>query len=175
MVKTIEELVRTLQQGELLEHRRANVELKRNWDQDCGRKLSALANKTHETVSWLVVGVEDGGTLSGHDEDRSISIEKKISQHINQYLDPFQACKGIHSHCVKGSWIVAIELTNPGIVVRWNGKAYKAAGTTIQEMTPQEVMELTKRLPGLQDLSAQLSDSDLVRVSHFMLHENIVL
>jgi hypothetical protein len=50
---------------------------------------------------------------------------------------------------------VAKRFQNPGAVVYWNKKAYKAAGTTILEMTPPEIMELTVSLPGLTDYTAQ--------------------
>ena len=155
MINNQEELLKTISTGKLLEHRAQNIELKQNWDQSNGKKISAFANKVLEGPAWLVVGVKDDGGLFGHSEGWAKKTEEKISQHINQHLDPQITCTSLSCHALGEEWIILVEFKNPGAVVYWNNNAYKAAGTTIDIMTPEEAMELTIKLPGLSDFSAQ--------------------
>lgn len=166
MLKIKEDIISKINNGTLTECRYNNIELKSTWDQDCGKKISALANKNIETPSWLCVGINDAGEIIGNIESWARKTENNISQHINQYLDPHQTCKSIACHELNSKWFVIIELNNPGAVVDWNKKAFKASGTTILEMSPEERMALTVKLPGLTDYTAQnfsgTIDNDLV-------------
>jgi len=155
MLKIKEDIISKLNDGTLLEHRYPNLELKSSWSQDCGKKISALANKNIQDNNWLCVGIDDNGHLTAKDENWAITTEKTISQHINQYLDPQHACKSVTCHQLNNEWFIIIEFNNPGAVVKWNREAYKSAGTTIGIMTPEEIMGLTVSLPGLEDYSAQ--------------------
>jgi hypothetical protein len=65
MIRTIEELLEAIEAEGLKEHSQANVELKKDWDQKYGRKISALANKIEFEITWLVIGMEDDGRLGG--------------------------------------------------------------------------------------------------------------
>lgn len=176
MIKTIDELLKKIELGLLKEHTFTNVELKRSWEQRHGEKISALANKVENEVSWMVIGVENNGQLAGYNESLIIKEEEKVSQHVNNYLDPIQACIALKSFDLNGSWIIVIKIANPGAVVKWDHKAYKRAGTTSVEMKPDEVMELTIKLPGLTDFSKQQwdgpIDNDLVRAFSVRLREH---
>jgi predicted HTH transcriptional regulator len=151
----LEELLELLRAGALREHRQSNLELKESWTRDHGRKLSALANRLEDQPAWVFVGVTDDGRLVGRDEKWARTTEQIMSQQLNQYLDPSQACTRIGCHDLDGRWVIVLALENPGAVVKWEAAAYKAVGTTMQVMTPAEIMELTVRLPGLSDYSAQ--------------------
>ncbi|MBW7452457.1 RNA-binding domain-containing protein [Paenibacillus sepulcri] len=156
MVKvSITEILEAVGKGELLEHTSPNVELKREWKREVGEEVSALGNKLTHDVFWIVIGVEDNGLLSGKNEKWVKQTEQNISQHFNENLDPVQTSDGITCHQINGSYIVIIKISNPGSVVRWRHNSYKASGTTVLEMTPDEEMELIMKLPGLSDFSAQ--------------------
>ena len=103
----------------------------------------------------MVIGVDNNGALVGRDENWAINTEEVVSQHLNAHFDPTQACGEIAVVNAQTAWIVVIRVTNPGAVVYWKMKAYKKSGTTIAEMRPDEVLELTIRLPGLTDYSKQ--------------------
>ncbi|MEN6426498.1 MAG: RNA-binding domain-containing protein [Phycisphaerales bacterium] len=155
MIETLEQLVACLRAGTLREHRESNVEVKKSWEQEHGKKISAFANRPSGPVCWMCVGVSDDGQLSGRDESWVKKTEERISQQLNQYLDPQNACLGLSCHECDGQWFIAVKYANPGSVVRWNNVAYKAAGTTINEMTPEDTMALAVALPGLSDYSSQ--------------------
>jgi hypothetical protein len=155
MIDSIETLLECCRSHTLLEHRAGNVELKSSWDQENGKKISAFANRTSTMPCWMCIGIADDGTLCGRDEIWAKATEQRVSQHLNQYLDPQMTCLGISCHECEGQWFVVIKFGNPGSVVYWNNSAYKAAGTTIEIMTPEEIMQLTVALPGLTDYSAQ--------------------
>lgn len=155
MVETVEQLMEQIRQGTLVEHRVSNVELKSSWDQANGKRISAMANRPTETPHWMCLGVRDDGALCGNGEAWARDTEQKVSQHINQYLDPQLACQGLTCHQLSEGWIVAIRFANPGSVVYWNTTAYKASGTTVSPLAPEEAMQLTVSLPGLTDYSAQ--------------------
>lgn len=155
MIGSLEELLVCAHNGTLLEHRTGNVELKRSWDQENGKKLSAFANRLGAPLQWMCIGIGDDGALCGRTEAWAKTTEEAVSQHLNQYLDPQVACQSISCHEIEGYWVVVIRFGSPGSVVYWNNTAYKGAGTTIEAMTPEEVMQLTVALPGLTDFSAQ--------------------
>lgn len=155
MIETIEELLECARNHTLLEHRTGNVELRRSWDQENGKKMSAFANRASTAPQWMCVGIADDGTFCGRTEAWAKTTEEAVSQHLNQYLDPQITCLGISCHECEGQWFLVIKYGNPGSVVYWNNSAYKGAGTTIETMTPEEVMQLTVALPGLTDYSAQ--------------------
>jgi hypothetical protein len=134
----LDELLTHMRAGALQEHRTQNLELKETWTRSHGEKLSALGNRTDAEPKWFCLGVRDDGSLCGHGEKWVRSTEQVLSQHLNAYLDPVQACKKLSCHQVESSWVIVIELMNPGAVVKWDRSAYKSAGTTIQEMTPAE-------------------------------------
>jgi hypothetical protein len=152
------ELIERIGAGSITEIDVTNLELKRTWEQDYGKKISAFANRPSGEVHWMCIGVSDDGSLAGYDESWAKKTEESISQHINKCLDPQITCVGVSCHEIQGQWFIAIKFANPGSVVYWNGAAYKGSGTTIQVMTPEEVMNLTVGLPGLIDYSAQKSD-----------------
>lgn len=152
---TFEALLQAMSEASLGEHKFSNLELKSSWTQEYGKKLSSLANRALDVPCWLVVGVNDKGALVGHKEQWAKTEEEKIAQHVNQYLDPSQSCAGIHPIETGGNWVIVIAVRNPGAVVRWNGKAYKGAGTAKDEMSPSETMGLQVSLPGLEDYTAQ--------------------
>lgn len=98
--------------------------------------------------------------------------DELLSQHLAQYLDPIQSVRAVHSRQLYSSaWILVLEFVNPGVVVRWDSKAYIGAGTTLRDMTPEEIMELTITLPGTKDYPAQPYiteyESDMVARSIF--------
>jgi predicted HTH transcriptional regulator len=155
MIKTKEEILDCLKAGTLLEYRMDNLELKQDWHQEYGKKISALANRPINELMWLCVGVTNEGKIFGHDEKWAKKTEEIISNHINQFLDPQMTCISLSCRNIEQSWIIIIEFKNPGTVVYWNSSAYKSSGTTILEMTQAEVMQLTVSLPGLTDFSAQ--------------------
>ncbi len=167
-MNSLDDVLEAIHAGSVREYINSNIELKRSWKQENGKKLSFLANKNVDSCSWLIVGIEDDGSPSRFDESWAKKTEETISQHLNKYLDPMQSVKQIH--CVElgqSVWIIVIEIVNPGAVVRWNNRAFSGTGTTLVEMTPDAVMEMTIRLPGMSDYTAQesksVSDHNLVR------------
>lgn len=169
MPTSIDELLDIASKNQLSEHRHAGVELKSGWTIDCGRKLSALANRIDTSPKWMLVGVADDGTLLKKPESWARQTEQSLSQQINDNLNPSQACVGITCHELAHSWVVLVQVRNPGDVVYWGDRAYQAAGTTISEMTPEEVLKLRIRLPGLSDFSRQSAsgETQLELVQHF--------
>ncbi len=155
MLHTLEDIRSAIRTGAVAEHRNINVELKESWAKECGKKVSALANKHAVPKAWVLVGIDDSGRLIGQNEQWARHTEQAVSQQFNEYLDPTQACAAIHCVQEGTAWFVAIELVPPGAIVKWENRAYKAAGTTQAEMSPEEVLELTIRLPGLADYSKQ--------------------
>lgn len=88
MIKNIEDLILEINNGNLREHKFTNVELKRSWDINYGEKISALANRLGDEPSWMVIGIENDGTLSNHTEHFAIQTEEKISQCIIKGVAP---------------------------------------------------------------------------------------
>lgn len=155
MIETLEELFEAIQGHRLTERRAPNVELKKSWDQEHGKKISAFTNRVTRSPHWICVGIADDGLLCAQSESWAKKTEEIISQHINIYLDPQIACLGVSCHECGGQWLVVVKCVNPGGVVYWNNAAYKGAGTTIELMQQEEIMQLTVALPGLTDYSAQ--------------------
>ena len=155
MIVNINELMDEIKKGGLKEHRFTNVELKSDWDKNYGKKISALGNKPETQNAWLVIGVNDGGALCNKDEKWVKDTEEVISQQINTLLDPIQAITKISAGQINNNWVLILEIKNPGTVVYWEGVAYKASGTTIAEMQPEEITGLIVTLPGLNDYSKQ--------------------
>ncbi len=155
MLKTLDDVVTAVRNGALKEHLHVNVELKADWAQKYGDKLSALGNKLGGSPRWLIVGVHDDGQLAKRNEKWVKNTEEVVSQHINNLLDPNQACTGVHSVEIDGSWIVAVGVRNPGDVVYWGDDAFIAAGTTVKKMVAEDILKLRIQLPGLTDYSKQ--------------------
>ncbi len=65
-ISNIIELKTKLLEDRITEHNFQNVELKRNWSRDYGEKISMLCNGNFDSESYLIIGVEDNGLLSGH-------------------------------------------------------------------------------------------------------------
>lgn len=168
MPQTMSEIVSLLNAGTLTEHRYPGVELKEDWAQDYGKKLSGLANRFHDTSSWIIIGVSDEGHPAGKQETWARAREQVISQQINDFLDPIQAASGIQCAEIQNSWVIIIAVKNPGDVVYWNNCAYYGAGTTIKAMNPEEVLKIRIQLPGLADYSKQTASStyneDLINI-----------
>ena len=155
MISNIEQLKEEITTSIIVEHKHENIELKSDWETGYGRKISALANKAHQKISFLIVGIDDKGGLCEHTEKWARDTEQNISQQLNQFLNPIQACTDLRCEEIKSSWIVVITIKPPGAVTYWSKSSYKAAGTTCLEMSAPEIMELTMSLPGLHDCSAQ--------------------
>ncbi len=155
MITSVRELIDAISQKQLLEHIQGNVELKESWERKHGEKLSALGNKIQNKCGWLVVGVDDDGNLCRRNIEWAKSCEEIISQHLNDKLEPIQSCKSINCVEVDGSWIIVIEIRNPGDIVYWGKEAYGGTGTTIKILDPDQIIELRVALPGLLDYSAQ--------------------
>lgn len=167
IIKSLEDLLARAATTSLHEHTFSNLELKQDWQVDYGKRLSAAANRASSDPQWIVVGVTDKGAVVGQSDKWAKATEEIISQHINAYLRPTQACQGMKCHELSSGWIISILIGNPGAVTKWRDKAHCAAGTTTKELSPEEIMELAVRLPGLADKSAQHAlsayDEDLVR------------
>ncbi len=56
MILTRAELVASIAGRSLLEHTAGNVELKPDWKESYGHKISALANREGDGPRWLVIG-----------------------------------------------------------------------------------------------------------------------
>jgi len=160
MIETIESLLEAITIGGLQEHKHENIELKERWSKNHGKDLSALGNKLDKPCCWLVVGVKDDGSLARESETKAKQTEEILSQHINQCLDPVQACTKIICCEIQSSWIVIVCIENPGDVVYWGNEAYSASGTTSQELKPDAILGLRIKLPGLTDYSSQPANSE---------------
>jgi len=152
-IEEISALLDGLRAESIKEYIYENVELKRGWSKDYGEKASMLCNAQPNNRVFLVIGVEDNGASSGHSEQWLESHLEKISQHFNHYLDPSVALADLTTEEVNGSKVVIVSLENPGVVVRWDGKAYAGSGTTKQRLEDHEILELSLSLPGLTDFS----------------------
>ena len=160
VIKTVEDLISAIHCGTAQEHRNVNIELKQKWDKKYGQDISALGNKLDKDCCWFVVGVDDNSKCVRLSEQKAKKTEEIISQHINDYLDPFQACKEVQCYEINKNWIIVIRIENPGDVVYWDNSAYIASGTTSRVLKPEEILELRIKLPGLSDYSQQLIESE---------------
>jgi hypothetical protein len=98
VIETLEELLEAIQGQRLTERRAPNVELKKSWDQEDGKKISAFTNRFTSSPHWICVGIADDGLLCAQSESWAKKTEEIISQHINKYLDPQIACLGVSCH-----------------------------------------------------------------------------
>ncbi|MFV3407450.1 helix-turn-helix domain-containing protein [Bdellovibrio bacteriovorus] len=156
MIETLEQLLDLVENNSLREHRFQNLELKEDWQQTHGKKISGLSNK-RLSKSWMVIGVSDHGEIAKKNEKWARGTEEIISQQINSNLNPVFAVEAIHCRSVKNGeyWIIAIEITFPEVIVNWQNKAYKASGTTCEEMNSIETLEFIIQHPGKFDITAK--------------------
>jgi predicted HTH transcriptional regulator len=84
MIRSVEDIVQMSQRGTLREFRVDNLELKKGWSQEVGKKISALANAMLDDPIWLCVGIDDSGRICGRDDTWARETEETISQHLNQ-------------------------------------------------------------------------------------------
>ncbi|WP_444909298.1 RNA-binding domain-containing protein [Microbulbifer sp. TRSA005] len=152
-IQDIETIKRKLRDESLTEHEFENVELKRDWRNTHGEKISMLCNGNPEHNCFLLIGVEDDGSLSGHNQKWLSKNLEIISQHLNKYLDPSISLIEITTEDINGSKVVICQVKNPGIIVKWDRTAYRGKGTTKVRMSQEEIMELNLSLPGLTDIS----------------------
>lgn len=97
------------------------VELKANWSQDCGKDISAIANKPDRTGGWIVIGCSDGGgAILGNTLTWLRETEQKVSNHINHYLTPDFTVVNIKGEIVADTHVLLVEISSPNEVVRWN-------------------------------------------------------
>ena len=155
MLRTTEDVIGAIKMGRLQEFLHANLEIKADWAQKHGDKISGLANKLDQIVCFMVLGVADNGQLVGRSSEWAKRTEEIISQQINISLDPVQACCAISCHEISGSWVIVITIRNPGEVTYWDEEAYYASGTTIEVMKPEQILKLRIQLPGLTDYTKQ--------------------
>lgn len=154
-----EELLNKIKNNSLLEHLVNGIELKSNWKQDNGKKISGLANRQSQEKKYLLIGLDDKCYFSHSNDSWIKKTEEEISQHINQFLDPPDAVSSIETLKVTEiNSVIMIEIQNPGCVVYWNQKPYKMSGTTANpiELEPDERLELVMKLPGRKDYTAQV-------------------
>jgi len=145
---TWEQLIERLSNNQAQEHLVVGLELKSSWSQDHGKDLSALANQESFEGGWVVIGIDDTGHPSGRDAAWLKKTEEQVSQHILQFLAPYWAVRSTRGHAVPKGHILVLDVINPGEVVEWNGRAFKVSGTISTEMTPDEELKLSLRLPG---------------------------
>lgn len=149
----ISTLKRELEKNKITEHKYENIELKRDWSREYGEKISMLCNGNIDSESYIVIGVEDNGSWSGHDSTWLKSRLETVSQQLNQLLDPVIALRDLTSHFINEKYIIIITVFNPGIVVKWKGNAWSGKGTTKRKLETYEILELSLKLPGLEDIS----------------------
>lgn len=154
-ISSLEDLLVHASTNALREHVFSNLELKGDWHADYGKRLSAAANRVSSDPQWIVVGITDEGIVTGKSDVWAKSTEEVISQQVNSYLRPSQACQQVQCHQLPSGWIISILIRNPGAVTKWRDKAHVAVGTTTKELSPEKMMELAINLPGLVDKSAQ--------------------
>jgi len=124
------------------------VDFKRSWHKSHGEDISAIANDQNISTGWLVIGVEDNGKVSGHDETWLKKTEQEVSGHIRQYLEPSWAVKKIFGDKISGAQCLFLEISNSQDIVTWDRSAYKLIGTTSVKMKEDEVLALSLKLPG---------------------------
>ena len=89
-----EALLEKINTGKISELTNANIELKSDWGQDAGKRISAIANElTDSDVGYLIVGVSDNGRLLHTNINWLKTTEQQASSHIRQYLSPTHAIK----------------------------------------------------------------------------------
>ena len=139
---------RGLSTGTLTEISYPRLELKSNWNTDHGKNVAAIANHQSLTGGWVIVGVDDNGKLTGKDEAWCKKTYEKIGNQINQFLNPMQAVKEIHTASFDHIYCIILEIKNPDYVTYWKERAYKQTGSSVEEMKAGERTALAMRLPG---------------------------
>lgn len=140
-------LIEAINAGKISEALASRVEFKSSWSQDVGKDVSAIANSDIDG-GWLIVGINDAGKLTGRDSSWLKQTEELVSNHILQYLSPSWTVTETVGHPFSSGYALFLNIVNPGEVVTWNRRAYKLSGTVSQEMTPDEQLALSMRLPG---------------------------
>ena len=154
-IKDLKEIKAMLLKGALTEHAYENVELKRGWSLEYGEKISMLCNGQPDTDCYLIIGVEDDGSLSGKDDSWLSSTIENVSQHCNQFLDPAITLVDLTTEDIKKSKVIICKVKNPGVVVKWKDKAFSGSGTTKKQLSPEGILELSLSLPGMKDITKQ--------------------
>ncbi|MBT3980058.1 MAG: hypothetical protein HOE90_01825 [Bacteriovoracaceae bacterium] len=142
------ELIQKIENESLLEVTESLIELKSTWAQSYGKKICGIANHLSRNGGWLVVGISDAGKLLGKDAKWLTETERMVSSHIAQFLEPDFSVVNIKGENLEKGAILIIEIESPNEVVRWNDKPYKMIGTACSEMTQENVLDLTLKLPG---------------------------
>ena len=156
----INDLIRLVENGSLLETSIPGVELKSSWSQEVGKEISSLAVDDSLEKKWVVIGISDSGVVLNSDEKWLAQTEHQISNHINQYLSPTWACAVNPFSSGVGTYVV-LEITNPGDLTYWNGKVYKRVGTSkFEVLSWEEEVQLAQKLPG-SDFSKIKVESDI--------------
>ena len=147
-----------------------NVEFKSQWYQGYGKSISAIGNE--EDGGWLIVGIDDKGSLLGKNSGWIKKQEANIENHISQYLEPNSTAQSISVETVNNKKFILIEIINPKAVVSWNGKFYKRVGSRTEEMTPGEKQELELKRPGLDfssfDYKGKINSSLVLDFAKFL-------
>lgn len=159
-MQTIEEILKKIESGSILEVLNQGVELKSKWSQEYGQDICALANVDDQSTNYLIVGINNKGEVAGHDHHWLNSTEQQVANHIMAYLSTTWAAK-VSGHVTSKGHILIVEIKNPGDVVEWNNRAYKLIGTSSREMSPDEALTLSLKLPG-QDFSKQAWTGEVV-------------
>ncbi len=165
-------LLKKLSSRQLAENE--NVEFKSKWHQDYGKSVSAIGNE--EKGGWLIVGIDDEGSLLGKHSGWIKKQETLIENHISQYLEPNSTAHSISVEIVNKKKFILIEIVNPKAVISWNGKFYKRVGSRTKEMTPGEKQELELKRPGLDfssfDYKGKINSSLVLDFAKFLKNEN---
>lgn len=157
----IEELFKKIVDGKILEYTHTNVELKRQLEGSYGKKICGLANSQLDSISFLIVGVNDDGSLAGHSLKTAEKIFTKLTQQIHQDLNPITAIQKIEVKEISSVHIVYVQISNPGAVVRWKNEAYFTVGSVLRKMEIHEIVGLAHSLPGLNDYSGQQANYEI--------------
>jgi hypothetical protein len=106
---TKETLLSTLGKEKITEHLYENVELKRSWSREHGEKASMLCNGNPDFDNFIIIGIEDNGDFSGHDEAWLKKSLEVVSQQFNSDLDPSVALTEIETIATNGSHLILIQ------------------------------------------------------------------
>ena len=157
MIKDIENIIIKIKNKKILEFLNDNIELKSSWNEEHGKKISGLANKTIDSPRFLIIGLDDNGNYSKENSKWIKSALHEIENHVKQHLYPIQACKNILPiEIEKDKYILVMEIINPGIVVYWKSKAYYMNATSVSELEISDIHALNLKLPGIIDYSKQV-------------------
>ena len=129
---------RGIAKGTLTEIFYPRRELKSKWSTDRGKNISAIANHESLTAGWIFVGVDDDGKLTGKDEVWCKKSYEKIGNQINEFLNPTQVVKEIHTASFDGIFCILLEIQNPAYVTDWMEQGYKQAGSSISLGTSKQ-------------------------------------